>query len=286
MTDIAESTESAVAPRSAPDAGQSRRGWHRIESFDACPQRFAYRYLLRLEPARADEHLALGSLVHIGLMTHYLAVAGRSSVDPIEAMRSAPPRIAFCFERARRIVDAYRAAYPAEPFTVLDVEREFELRVRGHLHTQRMDLVVAWNGHVVVLDHKTAGRPGGTIKWETHGQFISIGLFGRHVLSQLYGLPWGGAVVNYLGTGTSPEFVRLPVPIEPTLLGPAAEALAESNAAIEALAARDPWRYKRNHGACMGQYACKFIPLCLRGRAALGEYIEAEDVATRVTRNQ
>lgn len=267
----------AGCPR-APSAGQSRAGWHRAETFLTCPQRGAYRYVLNLAPLRTSDPLAAGSLMHLGLMHHYLGMAGRPEArDPFEAMRTAPARIATAYPRIDPVLRAYRDHYRTEPFQVIDVEREFEIAVAGHPFTARIDLVVLQGGVVLFYDSKTSGAPAASAarEWEMSGQMIGQDVIGHAVVQATYGKPYGGLVINAIRVGAVPDFARHPITIAPSLREPWMRSIQYAAETTDRLRGIDPWRYPRNHGACMGRYGpCWATELCRRGRLALGEFVE------------
>lgn len=267
-----------TAALSAPSAGQSRAGWHRISTVMTCPQKYAYRYRLNLVPLRESDALAAGSLMHLGLMHHYLRAAGRPEArDPFEAMRTAPARIATAYPRVEPVLRAYVEHYRTEPFTVLDVEREFEIAIAGRPFTARIDLVVLQGGLALFQDHKsTSGSASSAAReWEMSGQMIGQDVIGRAVVQATYGRPFGGLMINAIRLGAAPDFARHPVTIASSLREPWIRSMAYAGDVAAGLANTDPWRYPRNHSACMSRFGpCEFTPLCVRGRFALGEFCE------------
>ena len=112
-------------------AGESSFGYHRAATLQLCQRRYAFRYGLRLEPHRTADAPALGSLLHIAMMHHYRRLAGFDALEPIEAMRQAPSRIAHQFARAQEVWPRYVEWAHTEDanFKVLDVEREYSAKV-------------------------------------------------------------------------------------------------------------------------------------------------------------
>lgn len=269
-----------------PDSGSSRRGSHRLGTWHDCPQKFAYRYLLRLIPLREPRGRALGSMVHLGTMYWDLLVLGRSDVDPIEAMRCAPERIAYTFEAAREILEAYKNAPRA--WKILDVEREFEVKAGGHAHTQRFDRTILRAGRACIVDLKTTSGDVRTHskEWARSLQFLSAEVVGRATFPDVYDVPYGGVLIYSISTREPGQFDEKALMIEPLMVVAAPRTIAETNAEIaQALQSdRDPWKYKRTF-KCRDRYGdCEYLPLCERGKAALGEYVEAEDVESEIER--
>ena len=282
-----------LAPCSAPSAGMSSRGYHRLAMYQTCPQSFSYRFNLHIESARVADPLALGSLGHIGLMHYYLRRLGRDVLDPFEAMRTQHARIAHQFSRAKDVLEAYMKRYATESLRPLDVEREFCITASGQLHTQRADLVAELGGKVVLIDHKFQARVSNAsvTEWEISGQMIGYEVIGRSgILQEMYGLPFGSVIVNFCRTtppfGALDAFRRAPLSIAPALAASFPPTVHEVNDMIDADAAssRDPWSYRRNYEACVGRYGtCPYTLLCRVGKSALdGAYVCAVDGASDV----
>lgn len=266
--------------------GPSRRGTHRLIDFDRCPQRFAYKYVLRLMPVSEPGGRGLGTLLHIGLEQRYLRLADRPHLDPIEAMRRAPARLAVSYEKARALYLAYAEYWHDdwERFTVLDVENEIAVKVGGHLHTQKFDLIVKTPAErVVVYDHKTTSGDVSSHwrEWGIARQFISATMIMQAVCEEKYGLPFGGIEINTIGTRQPFEFDRHEIHVAPEHVKHGALGIRDTNDRIESLlSARDPWLYHRTY-ACQGRYGmCEYLDLCERGKDALGAYVAAEDEGT------
>jgi RecB family exonuclease len=280
----------------APSHGASRRGWHRVADFLQCPQRFAYRHILGLSPRREPPARAQGTLVHLALMWHYLAKMGRPGEVPVEALQAAPARVAFKYEDALRIYEAYREWTAAEICRVLDVEREFAVTIGGHLHTQRFDLVVAGpidaadDGKVYVVDHKTNARDVSVNakSFELSGQFAAADVVAGAVFPEVYGRPYGGVIINAVASATNSaqnigqrhthRLRRNSLPI--------VETIKFANDQIEATQAsgRSGWEYMRTYQCQQFGELCEYAPLCLHGKSAVGEFIQAEDEVKEVQR--
>jgi len=284
-----------------PSSGPSSRGFHRLALYAACPQKFVYSQLRHLEPLRMSEPLALGSMLHLALMHHYLAKMGRESLDPIEAMRSAPARMAYCFERAKSVFTAYRewSAIVDAQWDLLDVERQFEVNVAGSLYTQRADLVVRSkaDSKVYLVDHKclmstsVATLP----KWRLlDGQNYGYDLLGRALIGRYVyeNAVFGGVFLNLIKCSAPFAFKRHPLPISNRLREAFIDALAASIDGMDRVESRlvgsigIPFEAERRgliNGICQGRYdACEYTELCLRGESAMPSYQVAVDQGTRV----
>lgn len=259
-----------------PSAGQSRRGYHRIATYAECPQRFAYKYRLGMQPLYETGKRGLGSLLHLGLMYHYRRLAGLGNENPVEQMRWAPRSLAVHFEPARLIYAEYCSKYPKEPFDVLEVEQEHEVTILGRAVTCRFDLVIKQRDRIFVVDHKShGGRDVGEHhrEWEFSGQMILQEAIGAARFPALYNIAFGGVLINAIGTSAPYRFARSRLQIDPLLREPCLRSLAEYDELIDADEGRDPWSYRRNHSSCVGRYGtCDFLPLCRRGKFAAHEY--------------
>lgn len=270
------------------DTGSSRRGSHRVSDW-SCHRYFAYRELLHLRPVKEPEAKAVGTVFHIGGAWRDLALMGdprAAGVDPVEMMRCAPPRVAFAFEKARELFEAWRDRWKNEQYRPVTVEREFAALVGGFLHTQRFDTLAIWQTStgpkIVNVDRKTAG---GELKYAHLDyardlQTCSAELFGRNVLSKPqphgFGIPWGGTMLDFIGKRDPIDFRRVWLTVQPLVVEEARQMIAETNAEIEAEAAsgKDPWEYRCNLSQCRGRYGwCEFLSLCQNGKRALDEYV-------------
>lgn len=284
-----------------PSAGESRRGSHSLMSKLKCNRRYAFRYLEMLDEATPSEPIAVGSMFHLAALHHYLArrrggpPKGFQVLHPIEAMRMASQRIAWTFDRSRRIWERYEQwAKRKDHWVILDVEREYEVRLGGKLFTTRVDLTVFDPLEKVVLavDHKTAG---GQLKkvyldYEMSPQLVMQERIGKAIFSQIYGLPFGGVWMSAVSTSNAP-MVAWREPLRFPKIWSEGVARAMTSASIEAAKLEElyrarklnPWDLEPNPTACKGRYGwCKFRQLCLRGPSALREYIRTGDVVTQL----
>lgn len=278
-----------------PSAGESRRGWHRISTCMSCPRKYCYRYRCKLTPVNVGEALALGSLLHEATQYHYLArrvggsPAGMKLLDPVEAMRLAPARVAWVFEKAKQLYLRWSEwAASHDRGTVLDVEREFEARLGGELFTARLDGVLQIDDEVLVDERKTTS---GDLRyhyreWEMRGQTALAELLGRHVLAPTYGLRWGGILLSGISTRLSGEMVgsrhKLLIPEGwPESVANSAAVTSRQMATWDRELGDDPWGWPVNPTSCLGKWGwCDYKPLCERGPTALREYIQAVDRQT------
>lgn len=271
----------------APNAGPSRRGWHRLEDFVRCPRRYALRHLIGLTPLIAAAALARGALLHIALMFYYRNMTGRyEHVDPIEAMRAAPHRVVHQFENARKAF-VHHVAGRSEDFTVLDVEREFETKLGPYIHTARLDITVLWRKRLFIVDHKSAADPKNSgSAWRHSAQMLLSHALGRFVIAPLYNLPFGGVAINTVSTSNEPSPRALKVlSIDEAESNEAVRFARRVNDRIEAEHVRaggDPWRYEKTYACGYGNNKCEFFRLCADNRREHPDFIIARDELTTI----
>lgn len=269
--------------RDAPElsAGPSRAGYHRLSLWLVCKRKFGLRYREGLVPLLTREPLALGSLLHIARMHHYRGMAGLPAIDPIEAMRQAPARIAWVFDRARRIWEGYRLwAASADRFKVLSVEEEYEVRIGGQLFTARLDLVYqGTDGRVWVDDLKSTGGKVETHhhEWDDAGQMAMIDVLARAVLPGVFGIPYGGITITSVCTAAQFAAARAPLRVPPSWRASVLHAAGEGLAEIAA-DRRDAMGLPPNPEACMDRWGpCDYRAVCRMGlvESALAEFDRA-----------
>lgn len=265
----------------------------------ACPCRWALWRLLGIVPTREPNARARGSLIHEGLMWRYLARRGGTTavaVDPFQKMRDMPDRYAHQYGEAERVVQAYIAYWDVvgdwDGDDILAVEREHQIVLTHPAggpsvpHTQRLDLVVRIDGKAWVVDHKsTSGAVDSAVRdWEHSGQFAMLEVIGRalfHLPPPVgYGMPYGGLLLNHIGTKT-------PHVLERRRVYPAAGFVASTPLSmIETAWRRDalrasglaPMDYPRHQTACHDRYGqCDYLRICAIGAAALNTGLYEHD---------
>lgn len=284
-----------------PSAGESRRGSHSLMTKLKCDRRYGFRYLEKLDEATPGEPIALGSMFHLAAMHYYLArrqggpPRGFQVLEPIDAMRMAPERIAWTFERAKRVWLLYEPwAKRKDHWTVLDVEREYEVRLGGKLFTTRVDLT-AYNPVERVIDfidHKTSGGQLNKLylDYEMSAQLVMQDRVGHALVQSIYGVPFGGVWINTVSTREGPQVAyRQPLQFPRIWADGVAKSMTQASidaATLEERYVREnltPWDLMANPTACRGRYGwCQFRQLCLRGDSALREYIRTGDVVTQL----
>ena len=246
--------------------GPSSAGYHRTANFMDCPQKFAYRWVLGFRTKVEGDATGLGTTLHEALRSHYMGEPVDEACLAFELDR----RYSRFIDSAMDLYRRYIKHYPVEAWKVLDAEREIEVHLHEHRLTRRLDLIVAHKGAVWVVDHKTAGRVasrirGAPLDWSLATQET----VGAAVLPGMYGLPWGGVILNVIGTGSSgPEFRRQVIRFPSSFLEAIPRSLYWYLQRIAALESTDPWAYPRS-GACESRYGlCEYYDLCKFGQVA------------------
>ena len=281
-----------LVPAARLSTGPSRFSSHRASTFQACKQRFAYRFVLKLQPLRDNEYAALGTLVGIGLMHYYLAVLGRDeALDWRTAMQNAPARVSYRFADAVPIVERYLDHWAGDPeWEILDVEREFLVTFGGRPYTQKADLVVlrVADGCVWLVDHKTSSRIDTfASRLPMDPQFLGYQVLGPAVVptidwSRFGRRPYGGVVANMISS-VRDEYDRVEILSQPQVIDGYRRSMVSVLAEVERWeqSGTDPWEWERNYGSCQERYACDYLPLCRQGEAALDGFVQvAGDVVT------
>lgn len=184
------------------------------QSFRTCPWLYKESYLSEgtgLEPRPISEYgpLDLGKRVHELLEEHYETLMW--SIEDWKSKRYDPSSNQDLEREAQQIMEGYRAAYPSEEFTVLDVERSIRVQLPDseHIYTGKIDLCVRQpNGMLAIIDHKTekrTSRNNSPQKWAARDQ-ATLYLWAAE---RIYGEPIEAFYVNVLRRGDTkhaPEF--------------------------------------------------------------------------------
>ena len=163
-----------------------------VKAWLRCPRAFEFRYVQGLTPEFKPVPLAFGSAVHEALAAYYAGLMNQKPLALEEVTQSF--RDAWALEAAGPVplhlgeddepehhVDKgvlmltmfYRDATSAEHVVIKSIESSFEVALyhpeTGEVLEESLvgvfDLVIEEDGHVVILEHKTAGK-----KW-TQAQF-------------------------------------------------------------------------------------------------------------------
>jgi hypothetical protein len=238
-----------------------------------CPRRFGYRYILGLVPFQLPKPLALGTCVHEALAAHYAGKAWEQALDAVER------KAAYMAPTARKIVEAYLKEYAFERLDVRFVEKELFVTLRGFAFTRRVDLGYQKHGKLWIMDHKTAGDQRtrlATTKFDA--TLFTQAIVGKALSHQETGLPFGGVVLNLLGTREPHKFQRVTMEWTPTLMNDALDSLfywsREAKGAL--IEHQTPWKFPQTW-QCQGRYQlCEYLPLCLYGKQEVVNYDREE----------
>jgi len=254
-------------------SGPSRAGWHRLADYIRCAQRGAYRWRLRLVPAVEKMATGSGTVLHDGLAAFYQN-NNRNRVLAEATAAAAPKRLAHCIPRGLELLQRYLDHYGNDrSFVVLATEYEVEAKFGGLPLTRKLDLVYKRSGRIWIMDHKSAARipdrlRGATKDWSLATQE----LIGRATLPTHFGLPYGGFVLNLIGSGDAHEFRRQPIRFPERMLEEMPRSICWYLRMVEALKDVDPWAHPRS-GACDGRFGrCAYDDLCTYGRRMMGQY--------------
>ena len=262
------------------NTGPSPRGFHRLEAFFTCPMK--YRWNMKLAEAGhvRDPSFALvrGSIGHAGLAHHYarkVAVLKGKDPDRFYSPLDAMIRVAdllgdsghVALKEAHRAFEFYVAAFAAETWEVIGIERLLETEFEGFRYTARADLVVKIGSKVYMVDHKFVGR----IEDKTFQRYSLSGQFlGQHHLGlREFGSDFGGVLINAVGCKTLAVERRAPEPA-PFALGryPAQVARVERQIAMLAELPDENWNMAVSEYACFTPYGkCDHFDRCRWGTA-------------------
>jgi len=205
----------------------------KIEAFNLCPQKYAYRYEEHLVPADAKRQSALmfGGAIHRSLETLYKGTGFEKVKCPlcdqgcfyckgVEISRIAAvflenytddpedPKEIRTVDRGLEILATYLTKWRRDPFKVLAVEKPFELTMTTHhsiaplefKYIGRIDLVVDYEDTDMTVDHKTTTRFGMVFDagFKLSGQFTGY----MRGASKLIGRPIHSAMSNAIRVTT------------------------------------------------------------------------------------
>jgi hypothetical protein len=291
--------------RTLIDPGPSPRGWHRLETFLQCPQRYAFKYVAGATgtdgldaPTPATAYpLALGSLAHVGLAHHYTRMQARQRGrdpdawhEPLDAVRELARRKSLvepgngtvwddALGKALTVTRNYIEHYAGrDDFTVLSVEDVWEIRYplpvpirKGEtdvLLTARVDLVQQDRaGKVWFTDHKTSAKIT-----SDHARFYGISgqlINYRHIGRAVFGERFGGVMVNLVQTAF-PGFSRVVLDPAPALSEKFPRIVADAETGIARMEAEGravaDWPAAASELVCWHRYGpCAHIDRCKWG---------------------
>jgi hypothetical protein len=267
--------------------GPSPRGWHRLQLFLECPQRYAWNYVAGIKGINENAPpLVKGSLVHLGLAQHYSRMRETQQggdpdrfYGPAEAIDlMAEVRGGAWAEHAalaKAVTEAYLVRWRNERFKIVAVEELLEAQIEGYRFTGRMDLVVEDSaGKIWIIDHKTTGRLQAKQRkfYSMSGQILGYQTLGRHH----FGDRFGGMRLNMLQHGGEFKFERFDVEAAPKLLAKWPSAVKDAEEGIQKLLdegrPEDQWPIAPSELVCFHRYGpCNYVEQCKWGRSDLPE---------------
>lgn len=268
--------------------GPSPRGWHRLQLFAECPQKYSWTYNNpkgKSKGVKASPALAKGSLFHLVMAQHYARMReiqeGRDRenyLHPVEALQivAQVEGVSQYVEGITETYQAYCQTYPFEEelatMRILEVE-ELAQTIIGdrYLLTGRRDLVYEdLGGRVRVMDHKTSARVTANHK-NYYG--ISGQLYGyAHMAREQYGDRFAGMQVNLAQHGGG-RFERVDLPRSMFIEQQFEKIVLDLEHGIERLDAEgrpfDEWPKAVSELVCYTRYGpCPFVDQCRNGKAA------------------
>lgn len=265
--------------------GPSPRGWHRLQQFLECPQRYAWTYETGTHGKKDDsgesEPLVRGSLIHLGLAQHYSQMReyqqGRNPelyYDPAEAMRIVAEARGGMWasevENMIRCIEAYQQFWTHEDFKILHVEELFQGEFEGYPLTGRLDLVVEdRQGRVWVIDHKGTGFLSDKQRqfYSMSGQMHAY----RWLAAMQFGERLAGVRLNLIQHTKTFKFQRVDCEPAPHMFARFPQVVKETEEAIARLRSENrpvnEWPMAMTELTCFHRYGrCQFADRCMWGK--------------------
>ena len=239
-----------------------------MADFIRCPRLHAYRWGMSLRPRASSDAASLGTAFHAFAEAYYTGKPWRGVIldATIEPFRSA----------AESLFEDYLKWFSAETLEVVAVEQEVVVLVRGLAFTRRLDLVHRTPAGLVIMDHKTASRPDERLRTARSDWSLSTqALVGQAMFERLYGVPYGGFVLNVIPTGDERKFRRQAVAFAPREMEAMPRALHYFMSRRQELidSGLDLWQWPTS-GACVGRYGvCRYRSLCESGPAMVPAFV-------------
>ena len=262
--------------------GPSPRGWHRLQQFLECPQRYAWQYEAGLQGM--DENappLVKGSLIHLGLAQHYARM--REEQKGRDPERYFPPAEGIDLLAATKggawaehaqlckdVVEAYQEKWRNERLKIVMVEEMLDGNVGGHRFTGRLDLAYEdRQGRIWAMDHKSTGFLSSKQRkfYSVSGQILGYTWLAR----AKFGERFGGFRLNMIQHGRGEfKFERYEVDPAPRMLARWPQTVVDAEEGIAAMEASgrapDNWPMVASELTCFHRYgACKFLEQCKWG---------------------
>lgn len=281
MSGIADRRSGFVSPGEKNKRGP---GPYHIDTFIECPQKAAFNYEMRIEPAfdPKREPAEIGTIVHTGLAYLYASRLPQRPAwmvynSPEEAMALQGAARPDLVHEATRIFAWYRHYYQnVDIWRPVLIEHQFQAQLGPDDYmTARIDML-AWEGpDLCVIDHKVKGKigPRTGLYAATDRQMLTI-----LALTRQAGYEVTRVILNCMTRDyPQPRFERYDVPVNPEAYKrfgtDAAYWLRRRNEVRKLFP--DPTNRPRNYNACMSKFGlCPYDPLCRDGIHRLGEYVK------------
>src|SRR3990167_3023537 len=117
------------------NTGKSTQGWHRVATFQECPQKFAYEYILELPKESNVKEMQFGTLMHVALANRYGQMLQMvDAQDPIAAIDEAANGNMELANEAKALYFAYDKKWTEKDLVPMAVEKEFQVTINGTLY--------------------------------------------------------------------------------------------------------------------------------------------------------
>ncbi|MBZ0270551.1 PD-(D/E)XK nuclease family protein [bacterium] len=194
--------------RPAPVDGKDTLTYSALSTFRNCRKKFELRYERHLAPLARDRALVLGDAVHAALEAWHRDRDIGYALDAIDEKHPdchADPKEKSRWHLARAIIRNYARRYPAEEFTVGELEKVFVAEIvnpatgaksRTFKMRGKIDGIVKLADGWYILEHKTAATiDGGYIEklWTD----FQIALY-AHYATEALGVPIAGILYNVI----------------------------------------------------------------------------------------
>jgi hypothetical protein len=256
--------------------GQSTgRGWSSISTYQRCPHLFKRKYVEQRQPGLFVESpsLAIGTLIHVFLATHYTRMIEPEYLLAPEVVHDAVKMYAnpeFVGE-AWRVFSAYRVYYSLE--TIQPLAIEYDLKDPRTGESCRYDLiaylpegVAGYRPGTYVYEHKSASRfDSDTLEgWACDGEVIGqAALWKRLGLDLRFG-KLQGVMINLLGKHKVPQFHRTLVSPDSIQIASHLDDLKRWESLIQLSTASN--NFPRARGGCLHRYGrCAYFDECATG---------------------
>lgn len=176
--------------------------------FRNCRKGCELRYIRNLVPVERDKNLSFGSLIHECLEIWHGSrniEMVRAHIDEVTPLRFVDADQKSIWHNAMAMMEGYVAAYPAETFETIALERTFTGEItnpdtgaksRTFQMRGKVDGIVKENGAYYILEHKTASVLDSGYLDKLWCDF-QITLYSKYI-EEAYNIPISGVIYNVL----------------------------------------------------------------------------------------